>query len=56
MGGKHSGMAIERTAPALFRRNSRDYAEPMLVEEAWLSDADVRSFWLEQAAIVAAEL
>lgn len=55
MAGKHSEVALERAAHALYRRNVCDYTEPALVEEAWLDD-DVRSFWLEQAGIVAAQL
>jgi hypothetical protein len=39
----------------MFLRNVADYAEPALAELAWI-DPDIRSFWIEQARAVAADL
>jgi hypothetical protein len=38
----------------MFIRNVADYAEPALAELAWI-DADIRSFWVQQAHAVMAD-
>ena len=46
---------LEDVAYRMFLRNVADYAEPALAELAWI-DRDIRSFWIQQAQAVAADL
>lgn len=46
---------MEQVARALFARNAGEYAEPAMVELAWV-DEGVRAFWQEQAEAVRADL
>jgi hypothetical protein len=48
-------MTLEEVAHRMFARNVADYAEPVLAELAWI-DPDIRSFWLDQAQAVLADL
>jgi hypothetical protein len=48
-------IALEEVAHRMFMRNVADYAEPALAELAWI-DQDIRSFWIQQAEAVAADL
>lgn len=46
---------LEKVAHRMFIRNVADYAEPALTELAWM-DPDIRSFWVQQAQDVIADL
>ncbi|HEY2296688.1 MAG TPA: hypothetical protein VGH43_03080 [Jatrophihabitans sp.] len=46
---------LEVVAHRMFIRNVADYAEPALAELAWI-DPDIRSFWVQQAQDVRADL
>lgn len=46
---------MEQVARALFERNAGDYAEPAMLELAWL-DEGVRGYWRDQAEAVRADL
>ena len=48
-------MTVDEVAHRMFIRNVADYAEPALAELAWI-DAEIRSFWVQQAEAVVADL
>lgn len=46
---------MEEVAHALFARNAGDYAEPAMIELAWVYEG-VRRYWRDQAEAVRADL
>lgn len=46
---------IEEVAYRMFARNVGDYADPAMIELAWV-DPNIRGFWVEQADAVAEDL
>lgn len=50
---EHPG--IDQVAQAMFIRNAGEYADPAMLDLAWL-DAEVRSFWNDQAQGVRCDL
>lgn len=46
---------LDQVAHAMFVRNAGEYADPAMLELAWI-DEDVRWFWRDQALRVRADL